>query len=314
MSNLKVAYFVPGGFGYSGREKQVRLLCEEFSEIDFLVIHVYEGLFEGFLQFYNISKKYDTIIVAGIRRFALYGFLFKIFNPSCRLIYQSTNMDYDDPEYVFSSPFFRVLFSSFHIHIAQIQFRRAVNNNAIFVPNFVRLIPDDLVEVVSVRTINFINIGAICPRKNQNNLINELLSAGITDSICFVGPDADFYECDLNYVEHFKRLCFLHGHRFLGKLEHDVVISLLCDSRFLLVSSINEGASNVYLEAMAVGCIPVISSLSADVRIFQSGGFKAVSLKELPSRTPEELQHVVDFNRSILFNSNMRCLDFYSSL
>jgi glycosyltransferase involved in cell wall biosynthesis len=85
-----------------------------------------------------------------------------------------------------------------------------------------------------------------------------LESAGLEFVISILGDGPDLPELK----QRCERLSVDRKVAFLGRRTREEVGDLLSESHFVLIPSVYEGLSNVMLEAMAVGCVPVVSDFA----------------------------------------------------
>jgi glycosyltransferase involved in cell wall biosynthesis len=105
-------------------------------------------------------------------------------------------------------------------------------------------------------------VGAICKRKGADDLIDALALLNTNDllkgwRVLFVGEIMDIRNSLPSYVEH------------VGVLPRLQVIELIAKARCLILPSYHEGQPMVVMEALALGCVPIISPAGAMSRLLE---------------------------------------------
>lgn len=312
-------YIVPPNSGYSGRLQQAKTLtdiCEgKGASINIKVLskNTIYSIFTLLVDFH----RYEYIFVAGSKKFAFLLPFLKLTHPAKKFIYQSTSVGYDDPATIYRSRLLRFLFGLYYFHIAQIPVKGNTNQNAILVPNYVS-IPNSLASDKRVNNQDAkrgVLVGAICERKGQLRFLDVISDLGADDySYSIIGPDSGFFESVPKYSEKFKKtVAGLHNVVFRGMVPQPKVIDEFCSCDFIICASLQEGASNAYLEAIACGLTPVVLDKKSDTLLFDMFGFHYIYFKDFI--VGEDLSIIeIESNFRLVERLNSMCLEFYEGL
>jgi glycosyltransferase involved in cell wall biosynthesis len=314
----KVIYILPHNHGFSGRRTQVNTLIDNVFREDIQVDIVEfrsRSIFANFMILISL-RHYSLIFVSGSRRFCLLLPLIRIFWNGKGLFYQSTSLGYDDPETVYNSWKFKILYRFYTRHIGQLPFATVCNRNAVSVPNFVRSFGSNKAseQYPQIGASTFVIVGAICERKGQLRALNELENLEEISYLKVIGPDKGFYEYDAVYIKKFKDFIRRKPNvEYMGNLTHEQLLNELADAGYFLCASTQEGASNAYLEAMSLGLIPVVLDDKSDTALFDRYGFRYLRIGQ-KNLNAECLMDLRTRNISIIENLNIRCETFYKEI
>ena len=137
-----------------------------------------------------------------------------------------------------------------------------------YLPNIVEM-PSKMIPWEE-RSLNIINIGVVCPRKNQLALIKSFQAKPAFRErgfkLIFCGSFAGNYEeYDKDYVDACLALAKNDSSiEFLGHLDQGELHKVMSNARYFTAMSEREGLSNAYLECLANGLRPIIDAEQYD--------------------------------------------------
>lgn len=128
-------------------------------------------------------------------------------------------------------------------------------------------------------------------------------------------PEYDFYLIGVNKEELSRHFQISKNIKIFEYLEHEELSTLLAESKTFLLLSFSEGLPNVLLEAMASGCIPIVSNVNGMPSLVKGFGYvldkkdqieqaKNYCLQSL--NTPDHIHHKIEIFIKENFNLRLR--------
>ena len=116
---------------------------------------------------------------------------------------------------------------------------------------------------INKREYKFMSAGRLEDQKNFQLIINAFSDA--EDEITIIGNGSKkYYLVELAKVLKVKL-------NMISNLSHNSFISKLENAKFFILASTHEGNPKVLLEAMSLGCIPIVSDIKNHTEIIQNG-------------------------------------------
>jgi glycosyltransferase involved in cell wall biosynthesis len=106
---------------------------------------------------------------------------------------------------------------------------------------------------------SFISSRALIPNSNIDKIIHLFIQSNCSEELTIVGYQECFYHRELLSLS-----CGASNIRWVGPMDHPVLMDLVYSSKFFFSLTESDGASLSLMEAMALGCIPIVSSIPAN--------------------------------------------------
>ncbi|MGH8492647.1 MAG: glycosyltransferase family 4 protein [Moraxellaceae bacterium] len=315
-----IIHVVKDGGGYSGAVLQARLLLEHLESPTLLlnffssekgllrekalnVVNVRCGLAGIFkLAWLVLSRRASVLHIHGLIKEAMIAALLL---PAVKVIVKSTLTGSDDFDSVrrYSLGIFKHwLLMRADVNVCISSRLYEINSRHPF-RGEIRVIPNGVVSVgrpFSAAVIKpwFCVVGVVCPRKRTQLAIQYFIDhySFLPDAMLFVvGPNA-YNGVSAEITQEYQDMCesaiqasLKNKVVFVGQVGKAEVTNYYAQCIALLFFSENEGMPNVVLEAMAHGCVPVLSEIEGVARDIVEDGVQG--------RIIDPVTDVVDFGQ-----------------